>query len=334
MNSLTSKRIFVTGGTGFLGGYLVSRLVTDGVHVVALARSEKKAARLKEQGIEVAFGDLLDLDSLRRGMRDCDLVIHAAAALDGSYDAMYPTTVTGTQNVMNAAADMGVRRVVHVSSVAVYGLIGRDVYSEDVPLAPAEYPYVTTKTLAEKYVQQIGTDRRVEWSIIRPGMIYGPRAGLWTKGMFQLASLRPTPFIGDGSGSASPIYVDDVVEMLMRVAAGEQAADEIFNCVMDPTPTWREFIGAYQRLADNSSWLSIPVLPMRALAGIFMLFGPRKSVMRDLPDGLDWLVRKKRFSMDKSRRLLGWEPEISLDAGVVRCGEWLRKTGQLKTVSG
>ncbi len=210
-------------------------------------------------------------------------------------------------------------------------MIGRDVFSEDVPLAPAEYPYVTTKTLAERYVQQIGAERRVEWSIVRPGMIYGPRAGLWTKGMFRLASLRPTPFIGDGSGNASPIYIDDVVEMLVRIASSEQAAGEIFNCVMDPTPTWREFIGAYQRLIGNSSWLGIPVLPMYVVAGIAMLIAPRKTVMRDLPDGLGWLVHKKRFSMDKSRQLLGWEPEVSLDEGVARCGEWLRKTGRLKT---
>lgn len=297
---------------------------------MALARSEKKAAKLAEQGVETTLGDLLDLDSLRRGMRDCDIVIHAAAALDGSYDEMYPATVIGTQNVMNAAADMGVRRVVHISSVAVYGLISRDTFSEDVPLASAEYPYITTKTLAEKHVQRIGTERRVEWSIVRPGMIYGPRAGLWTKGMFQLASLRPTPFIGDGSGSASPIYVDDVVEMLVRVATNEQAAGEIFNCMMDPTPTWREFIGAYQRLAGNTRWLSIPVLPMYIVAGISMLLAPRKSILRDLPDGLSWLVRKKRFPMDKSRQLLGWEPQVSLAEGVARCEEWLRKTGRLK----
>ncbi|MBE2182298.1 MAG: NAD(P)-dependent oxidoreductase [Anaerolineae bacterium] len=334
MTHLTAKRIFITGATGFLGGCLAPRLVAEGAHVVALARSEVKAATLKEQGIETISGDLLDLDSLRRGMRDCQIVIHMAAAVDGSYDEMYPATVTGTQNVMNAAADIGVRRVVHVSSIAVYGLLARSLYAEDTPLARAEYPYITTKQLAEEKVKQIGADRQLEWAIIRPGMIYGPRAGLWTKGLFQLASLRPTPFIGDGSGNAAPIYVDDVVEMLVRAAASDRAINQIFNCVMDPPPTWREFIGVYQRLAQHSTWLSIPISPVYAAAAAIMLFAPRKTVLRDLPDGLNWLTHKKRYPMDKSRLLLGWEPQISLDEGIARCAEWLRTTRLLPVITG
>ncbi len=326
MTHLTAERIFITGATGFLGGYLAPRLIAEGARVMALARSEAKAAKLKEQGVEITLGDLLDLDSLRRGMRDCQIVIHMAAALDGSYEEMYPATVTGTQNVMIAAADAGVRRVVHVSSIAVYGLLARSLYAEDTALARAEYPYVTTKQLAEEKVQQIGVDRRLEWAIIRPGMIYGPRAGLWTKGLFQLASLRPTPFIGNGSGNAAPIYVDDVVEMLVRAATSDRAVNQIFNCVMDPSPTWREFIGAYQRLMHHSRWLSIPITPVYAAAAVIMLLAPRKTVLRDLPDGLNWLTHKKRYPMDKSRLLLGWEPQVSLDEGIARCGQWLRTT--------
>jgi nucleoside-diphosphate-sugar epimerase len=329
--ALTAKRVFVTGGTGFLGRALVDRLVADGVHVVALARSDGKAERLKEAGAEAVLGDLTDLDSLRKGMRGCEIVFHSAAALDGSYAEMFPATVTGTRHVMEAAADMQVHRVVHVSSVAVYGLAGRrELYEETTPLAPAEYPYITTKQLAEAAVRREGSERGLAWTMIRPGMIYGPRAGLWTKGMFQLASQRPTVFPGRGQGTAFPIFVSDVIDMLLTVAVHPQAEGEVFNCVMDPSPTWREYIAAYQVLTANTTWLAVPEIVARVAAGIIMMVAPRQSVLRDLPDGMDWLLARKHYSMENAQRLLGWAPRVSLEEGIAASALWLREIGLLK----
>ena len=330
MSRLQGKRVFVTGGTGFLGTALLPRLHAEGAAVVALARSAHKADRLREAGFAVAEGDLTELDRLRHGMRDCDLVIHSAAALDGSYAQMFPATVTGTRNIMTAAADMGVRRVVHVSSVAVYGLAGRRAeYAEDAPLAPSAYPYITTKQMAEAAVRAAGAGGAVEWTIMRPGLIYGPRAGLWTRDFFRLARRRPAVFVGQGAGTAPAIFVDDVTEMIVRLAAAPAAAAEIFNCVMDAAPSFREFIGAYQHLAGADGWLGIPEPLAFALAGVTALLAPRQTFARDLPDALDWMRSRRRYPMDKARRLLGWEPQVTLADGVARCAPWLREEGLL-----
>lgn len=334
MSRLQGKRVFVTGGSGFLGTALLPRLQAEGAAVVALARSAHKAERLRKAGCEVAEGDLTEPDRLRHGMRDCHLVIHSAAALDGSYAQMFPATVTGTRNIMAAAVDMGVRRVVHVSSVAVYGLAGRrDVYTEDAPLAPSEYPYIITKQMAEAAVKAAGADGAVEWTILRPGLIYGPRAGLWTRDFFRLARRQSAVFIGQGAGAAPAIFVDDVIELIIRQAITPAAAGEIFNCVMDPAPSFREFIGAYQHLAGTRGWLAIPEPLAFALAGVIALFAPRRTFARDLPDALDWMRSRRRYPMDKAHRLLGWAPQVTLAEGVARCAPWLREEGLLEPLS-
>lgn len=330
MSHLQGKRIFVTGGTGFLGTALLPRLRAEGGAVVALARSARKADALREAGFEVVQGDLAEPDRLRNGMRDCDLVIHAAAVLEGSYAQMFQATVMGTRNIMTAAGAMGVRRVVYVSSIAAYGIAAqRPSYAEHVSLAPSEYPYVTTKQMAETAVREAGAGGPPEWTIVRPGMIYGPRAGLWTRDFFRLAKRQPAVFIGQGHGTAPAVFVDDVIEMIVRLSVTPAAAGEVFNCVMDPAPTFRQFIGAYQRLAGTSGWLAIPEPLAFALAGVIALLAPRQTLARDLPYGLSWMTSSCRYPMDKARRILGWAPEISLEEGVARCAPWLREQGLL-----
>jgi nucleoside-diphosphate-sugar epimerase len=238
-------RVCVTGATGFLGGSLTERLLAGGAQVSILARSAEKAARWQARGVRVVIGDLTDQAAVDAAAADMEIVFHSAAALDGTFDQMYPANVLGTRAVMAAAGQsLTVRRVVHVSSIAVYGLhAGRALVTEDTPPAYNEYPYVRTKLLAEQEVLHGAADHGTPYTIIRPGMIYGPRAGLWTAGLFRAAT---TPlgavFFGDGCGTAFPIFADDAVDLLLVAGVHPAAAGQAFNCVMDPPPTWRELL--------------------------------------------------------------------------------------------
>jgi nucleoside-diphosphate-sugar epimerase len=330
--TLQGKTVLVTGATGFLGSALVSRLVTDGVRVRALARRPHKAEFLRDlKNVEIVPGDVNDLEVIETAVKGCAVVFHVAAALGGDIARQQKTNIQGTHTVMQAAHEAPVKRVVYVSTISVYGYKQSGDVTEDTPLSPGHDPYAITKAEAEAVVQTVAEKHHLATTIIRPGMIYGPGAKLWTRTMFKIARRNPTIFIGNGNGSAYPIYVDDVVDLMMVLATHPKAAGQAFNCTPDPSPTWREFLNGYARLAGHQNWLGIPpalVSPfVRLAAGSAGSFTQRK----DLPDMLRFLQGTVTYKMDKARTLIGWQPKVDLTSGMQKCASWLREIGLLKT---
>lgn len=326
----SDQPVLITGATGFLGGALARRLLDEGVNVRLLVRSAERAKPLADLGATLIIGDLNDPSAVREAVEGCTYVFHVAAALRGDYATHYRANVEGTRTLMTAAADAAVRRVVHVSSIAVYGNNYPGSVLENMPLLPGADPYARTKRDAEDVVRELGSQRGLPYSIIRPGMIYGAGAGLWTGTLFQIAKRNPTPFIGDGSGNAHFIFVEDVVDLMMTLAEHPRADGEAFNCTPDAPPTWREYIQAYSRLAGHQNWLALPVPLFRVIAGIAMLVAPRDTIARDLPDLLNFFLSHSAFRMSKARNLLGWSPHFSIEAGIAECVPWLREKGWLE----
>ena len=327
--SLSNQQVLVTGATGFLGGALANRLIDDGVKVRALVRSPEKARYLAERGVEIVQGDINDPTAVRRAVEGSPVVFHVAAALFGNLSVQYRANVEGTRTVMSAAAAAGVQRVVHVSSISAYGYNYPGDVTEEMTPAPGADPYVRTKLQSEQVVRQICGQRNIVHSIIRPGNIYGPRSGLWTGQLFKLAKLNPTPFIGDGSGHFHPIFVDDVVAMMVTMATHPAAENETFNASADPARTWREYIQGYSRLAGHQNWLALPVPLFHAFAGVAMLASRRDTMVRDLPDMLSLFLGQTTYKTTKARERLGWSAKVSLEEGIERCAPWLRKKGWL-----
>jgi nucleoside-diphosphate-sugar epimerase len=172
-------RIFVTGGTGFIGGHVARQLRERGDDVVALVRSPEKAAKLRELGCELVEGDLSDGDAIARGLAGADAAIHAGAVYKvgvpkSEHAAMLESNVAGTERVLDAAISAGVRKIVYVSTVGVFGDTHREVvdegYRRDAPF-PSEYE--RTKTLAH----ELAEDRIAGGApivIVQPGGVYGP----------------------------------------------------------------------------------------------------------------------------------------------------------------
>jgi nucleoside-diphosphate-sugar epimerase len=332
MSDWTGKTVFITGATGFLGGTMARELTSRGVYVKALARRPGRDKYLQGiSGIEMVAGDLSDSSHLTELMQGCEIVFHVAAQLGGTYAVQYPANVIGTRNMAQAAAQAGIKRFVHVSSVAVYGPRIPDVVTEDTPLNPGVNPYNITKAEAESVLKEVAQQKDLAYTIIRPGMIYGPRNGMWTAGLFRLASRRPLFFAGDGRGSAYTIYVDDVVDLALTAALHPAAVNEAFNAVNDPAPTWRDFIGGYAKLAKNDSWVSLPIPLLQPVAYLIEAFLRLRGEPQALPSLMnDFLVPRKRISMDKGRRLLSWQPRIALAEGIARCEPYLREKGLLR----
>jgi nucleoside-diphosphate-sugar epimerase len=328
--SLAGRQVLVTGATGFLGGEVARRLAKDGALVKALARRPQKAGYINQQpNITIVEGDITDVERMKQVMQGCSIVFHVAAALGGNLAKQYHINVDGTRNVMLAAAAAKVEHVVHVSSIAVYGYHYDGDITEDFEQKPGRVPYNITKSQAETVIREIGEEHNVPYSIIRPGIIYGPRSNGWTATMFKIAKRNPTPFLGDGHGKTHPIYVDDVVDLMMLLAIHPAAVGQAFNCSADPAPSWREFLGSYSRLAGHSNWLGISPMVMRPIAPIIELFLTLSGEPQEVPTLVDFLQASKTYKMTKARELLGWQPKTDLQAGINNCEPWLREQGLL-----
>jgi nucleoside-diphosphate-sugar epimerase len=329
-DSVAGKTVLVTGATGFLGGALTQRLASEGARVRALARRPEKGEFLRIlNDVELVKGDIINPEPIVEIMNGCDIVFHAAASMAGSFKRQYITNVESTRKIGQVAIRAKVKRFVHVSTIAVYAYRVHGEVGEDTPFNPGDDPYNITKAEAENRLKEIASKDGLAYSIIRPGMIYGPRSNMWTRTMFNLAKRCPTPFVGSGQGSAFPIYVDDVVDMMLVLATHPSAVGEAFHCTPDPSPTWREFLSAYSRLAGHNRWLPIPPLLVKMCASIVGLIARPQTQAKALPDMVSLSQRQVTFKMTKARDLLGWQPTVDLPTGVQRCAPWLRDKGLL-----
>lgn len=323
-----NKTVLVTGASGFVGGALARHLAGQGMTVRALVRDRAKAAYIDGvAGIELVDGDLGHELSLRKAVQGCARVFHVAAALGGSPDHQTQVNVEGTRLLAAAAAQAGVQRFVHVSSIAIYGFGASlpDVITEDTPPAPSIYAYTVTKRAAEGVLRLIAAQTGMAYSIVRPGMIYGPRSNPWTVQMSALATRFPfIPFIGDGRGHIAAVHIDDVVSMCALAGEHPSAAGQAFNCAADPGVTWRAFLTAYAKHAGRSGrWLGIPTALVRGFMPLVKLAAPAGSIVKDMPAVLDHHLRPVVYSTEKARRVLGWQPRWSIEDGLADAAAWL-----------
>lgn len=332
-SDFSGKTLLVTGATGFLGRALVERLAghTDALEIRVLVRDLQRAEKLKGlPRVTIFSGDLTQPDTLPDAVRGCQIVFHSGAALGGDLALQMAVNRDGTRHLATAAANAAVERFVHISSIAVYGYRNRQDVTEETTPEPGHDPYNVSKLAAEHALKEVAAGHHLEYSIIRPGMIYGPRAGMWTGQMFKVARRNPTIFVGSGSGSAYPIHVADVIDLLLIAALHPNAVGETFNCTPDPSPTWREYLGGYARLAGHQRWLGIPPLLLWPLIQLAGRLAPASSRQRDLPDLLPFSQRYITYKTDKARRLLGWTLKITLQQGIDGTADWLRERGLLK----
>lgn len=318
------RKALVTGANGFIGSALCRRLLRDGVAVRALCRTPAKGQSLANVGAEIVGGDVQLASLLPQYVAGCDVIFHVGAALNGGAFYQYNVNVAGTLNLSRAAQMIGVERFVYVSSVAVYG------YQADGPVdeshehqpSPNDY-YQQSKALSEaalwKYARQSG----LPTVTIRPAYVYGPGSGLWSRQLYNICRRYPVPLVDGGSGHAHPIYIDDVVDLLVTIATHPNAPGNAFHAAPDPAPTWREFIGHYARMAGNKATLELPTNLLIGIGAVVTFLTRCAGHPLDVPGGLSALRCKATFRMNRAADLLSWRPRTSLDEGMNRTEPWL-----------
>jgi nucleoside-diphosphate-sugar epimerase len=313
---------FVTGGSGFIGGRLIKRLVADGKPVRALARSDSSAATVSALGAEAVRGDLSDAGSMKAGAEGCDTAFHLAAHLGqwGKREDFIAGNVTGTENALAACRDAGVRRFVHCGTEAAL-LAGQPLVQVDetAPLRPdSKALYSATKAMAEQAVRSSAADG-FEPVVMRPRLVWG--AGDTTLLPEIVAAVKAGKFawIGGGGHLTATTHVDNVVEGLVLTAAKGRAGEAYF--VTDGEPSvFREFVSELlETQGVEPPTRSIPASVAGAVAAgaetawrAFHLGGEPPVTRLAL-----WLSSQEcTIDISKARAELGYEPVRTRDEGM------------------
>lgn len=241
-------KALVTGASGFIGGRLVERLVRQGADVRVLVRNPASAARLARFPLTFHLGDVTNTADLDKAVQGCDLVFHCAYGTTGSQKRRAWVNRVGTERTLEAAHRAGVKRVVYLSTLMVYGQTADGDLDETAPRRRFGNAYSDSKLDAEGIALQYSRSGRVPVTILQPTAVYGPYGGVWT--VQQLAELKTGRMIlvNGGDGLANAVYVDDLVSAMLLAAEKDAAVGEGFLISGPETVTWRELYGYFSRM--------------------------------------------------------------------------------------
>jgi NAD dependent epimerase/dehydratase len=315
--TLRGQKVVVTGAGGFIGSHLVERLVALGANVTAIVRYNSRNAAGFLDGrndVEIRSGDITELDTVRSFLDGADTVFHLAALVGIPYSYIHPTEVVdvntiGTLNVLVAAREAGLRRIVVTSTSEVYGTARFTPMTEEHPRQP-QSPYAASKIAADALALSFHRSFALPVAVVRPFNTYGPRQSdrAIIPTIISQALQKDEIVLGNLAPRRDLTFVGDTVEGFLRMAAVDDAAGREIN------------------LGTGSS-ISIGELASRIVAVLGREIEVRQSDERVRPASseVDDLVADTTLA----RSILGWEPAVSLDEGLERTIEWVRANPSL-----
>ncbi len=258
------RQALITGATGLIGGRLAEVACEQGIPVVGLVRMWSHAARLARLPVHMISGDILHLDSLREAMKDCDVVFHCAVDNRIGGKAHRFSSVQGTINVLHAALELGVKRVVHLSSAAVYSYQPtQEAATENGPYRYSNDTYCNGKIDGEKAALGYWRKYGLPVTILRPTIVYGPYSSYSSHTAAYIREGRMV-LVNGGTGICNSLYVDNLVEAMLLAAEHTGAIGEVFH-ISDAHPiSWRLFVEEHGR-AVGEAFLPLPKMTFQEL---------------------------------------------------------------------
>ncbi|WP_436758709.1 NAD-dependent epimerase/dehydratase family protein [Streptosporangium sp. V21-05] len=321
LTALSGRHVLITGGAGLIGAVIGRMLEAAGAHVTALdnlSSYETMPTLLKadehESGLRI--GDICDEDLVRDLVRDSDYVIHAAAhstvaGCTRDPETAFHSNVAGVETVLRAVADAGnVRRFLFISSAQVYGhgAAGSDAvqtFTEDQPISPLNV-YAAAKAWGEWQTRFLLNAAGVDFTVVRPFSVYGehqvPKPGAYSWVIAQFAMYAaigdPLPLNNGGRQVRDFVHVEDAAAGICLALVGEEAGGQIVNLGTGRTTSVRRVAELIQTHFPDAQLCDAP---------------------RPAQDPLGGCADINRMS-----QVLGWEPQISVEAGIARYVDWLR----------
>lgn len=341
------KNILVTGAGGFIGGWVVELACLDGFRTVrAGIRRWTSGARIARFPVEIVLCDVLDRKQVHEAMEGIDAVVHCAFGTR-------QTTVKGTENILSIALEHGVKRVVHLSTIDVYGNVEGTI-DESFPCRQTGSEYGDSKIEAEWHCWEY-LEKGLPVTILRPTIVYGPYCKLWVEKFAQrMRSGRWGVLKGNGEGYCNLVYVTDLVQAIFDCIESDRSIGNAFNINGPEIITWNNYffelneilgLPRLSEISNNASRLRSTVTsPIKTSARYMLnhygdmisklyqrseyarhLLKQLEGVLQSTPGNgeLNMFRRKAKYETRKATEFLAYDPMIPVSKGLTMSVQWL-----------
>jgi UDP-glucose 4-epimerase len=305
------RRVLVTGGAGLVGSALVNRLVDAGARVTVLDDLFTGRAEVLPTSVQLVVGSVVDADLVRKLVSASSVVFHLAARniIASTKDPLsdFATNIGGTLNVLMAARESSIDRVVYTGSTSIYGNPRSIPINEDDPVTPLT-PYAVSKMGGEHYAIAFYESYGLPVSVVRYSNVYGvgqrpdnPYCGVISKFFVAAYEGKPLQVHGDGQQTRDYTYIDDAVDATMLAAIQPRAEGEVFNLGTGIETSVNELV----RLVGEATGRPVTAAHIDR---------------RDIDN-----IRRRVVSIEKARRMLRWSPQVTMATGLARTARWIEE---------
>lgn len=314
--------VFITGATGFIGSHLAQRLASRGHKLRCLARQTSNVDSLKKLNVSIITADITDREAMKKALQGVDVVYHCAAVVGEwlSKEEANIINVRGTQNLLEASLDAGVKRFIHVSSLAVLGTKHHYGTPAHAPHQITGDIYADTKIGSEKIVIDFYESRGLPAVIVRPGFVFGPGDKRFLPRMLGLLQDRKFFFLGRGNNIMNLVYIDNLIDVLIQAGLKEKAIGQVYNVTNKDKVTMKDFVFMVCDIIGlERPKKSIPFQMAKLIASILETHS-RLAKKKDPP-----LLTKARikvaglnldFDISKTIKELDYDSKISIREGL------------------
>lgn len=353
LTSHNKNKILVTGASGFIGARTVETLHLLGSRMVrAGVRKWVSCARIGRFPVEITKVDILNEEEIRHALEGISFVVHCAYGPEG-------VTVDGTRNILKAALEKKVERVIHISTTEVYGDASGEI-DEEYNCQYTGNPYGDSKLEAEKICFEF-IKKGLPIVILRPPIVYGPFSRNWTINIANMLCAGEWGIFDKfGDGKCNLLYVDDLVRAIMKTLKHKSAVGQVFNINGPEVITWNEYLQRFNRNLGlpelnkirplNATLRSRFFEPVRILGNYIRnnhmeiakkiadridlakkVMKKTEEVLKATPsqEQLNLFGRNVTYKITKAKELLGYEPQISIDEGLKITADWIKHQGFL-----
>jgi 2-alkyl-3-oxoalkanoate reductase len=313
-------RVLITGATGFVGRRLAETLGQHGIEVTALVLPNEED-RVGD-AFRYVIGDITRPETLGAALEGKDAVIHLAGAVGYGQDMALcqKVNVEGTRYLAEAAVAAGIKRFVHMSSVAVYGRVAGVVLAEDAPLRKIGDPYGDTKIDAEKLLLSLSRQGQLDLTVIRPTVIFGPGDDKFLPKLVENIRSGKAKVIGSGNNTVDLVHVDDVVAFISLALRESKTIGGTYNLTAPNDCTWGELVALVSdELGQDKPSGRIPYGTAWLVAGAMESFA---KLTRRPPRLTRYAVRVigRQYHYPVARaKTVGFEPQVDIREGISQC---------------
>jgi len=326
------ENVFVTGGTGFTGGYLCRELASRGYNVTALVRKDTNIDSLKSIGVKTVKGDLADQESLNGLLENIDTVFNIAALYrqEGvSKELFFKVNRDGTEALLKEAVKSGVKRFIHCSTVGVQGEIANPPAKEDAPYNPGDH-YQVSKLEGEKIALDFFKKGKIGGVVVRPVGIYGPGDTRFLK-LFKHINRGNFRMIGKGKALYHLTFVTDLIDGIILAGEKNKINGEIFTIGGNEYLPLDELVTLIAKiLGKKVSSFHIPFFPVYIASFLCeMICRPLGIEPPLFRRRLDFFTKDRAFDITKAKKMLGYDPKIAIEEGLKKTAEWYLRENML-----